>query len=74
MSLSFYLNDQRRISSPHPMHFESVFLRVCEFKKVMAELGMEISNNDSLFMGIEKRKILAKFYRIKTFELIILAF
>ena len=40
----------------------------------MAELGMEISNNDSSFMGIKNRKILAKFYRIKTVELIILAF
>ena len=40
----------------------------------MAELGMEISNNDSLFMCIKNRKILAKFYRIKTVELIILAF
>ena len=40
----------------------------------MAELGMEISNNDSLFMGIKNRKILAKFYRIKTVEIIILAF
>ena len=40
----------------------------------MAELGMEISNNDSLFMCIKNRNILAKFYRIKTIELIILAF
>ena len=30
----------------------------------MAELGMEISNNDSLLMGIKNRKLLAKFYRI----------
>ena len=30
----------------------------------MAELGMEISNNDFRFMGIKKRKIWAKFYRI----------
>ena len=40
----------------------------------MAELGMEISNNDFLFMGIKNRKILAKFYKIKTVELILLAF
>ena len=40
----------------------------------MAELGMEISNNDSLFMGIKNRKILVKFYRIKTVELFLLAF
>ena len=40
----------------------------------MAELGMEIINNDSLFMGIKNRKIFAKFYRIETVELIILAF
>ena len=30
----------------------------------MAELGMEISNNDSLLMSIKNRKLLAKFYRI----------
>ena len=30
----------------------------------MAELGMEISNNDSGLMDIKNRKILAKFYRI----------
>ena len=30
----------------------------------MAELGMEISNNDSKLMGIKKRKLWAKFYRI----------
>ena len=30
----------------------------------MAELGMVIINNDSLFMGIKNRKIWAKFYRM----------
>ena len=30
----------------------------------MAELGMEISNNDSWLMNIKKRKLWAKFYRI----------
>ena len=30
----------------------------------MAELGMEISNNDSGLMGIKNRKLLANFYRI----------
>ena len=30
----------------------------------MAELGMEISNNDPLLLGIKNRKLLAKFYRI----------
>ena len=40
----------------------------------MAELGIEISKSDSLFMYIKNRKILAKFYRIKTVELIILRF
>ena len=30
----------------------------------MSELGMEISNTDSLFMGIKNRKLRAKFYRI----------
>ena len=30
----------------------------------MAELGLEISNNDSLLMSIKNRKLLAKFYRI----------
>ena len=30
----------------------------------MAELGMEISNNDSSLMGIKNRKLRAKFYRI----------
>ena len=29
----------------------------------MAELGMEISNNDSWLMGIKNRKLWAKFYR-----------
>ena len=40
----------------------------------MAELGMGISNNDSLFMDIKNRKIFAKFHRIQIVELIILAF
>ena len=39
----------------------------------MAELGMEINNNDSKLMGIKNRKLLAKFYRIYKFELIMLA-
>ena len=30
----------------------------------MAELGMEISYNDSSPMGIKNRKLWAKFYRI----------
>ena len=30
----------------------------------MAELGMEIRNNDSSLMGIKNRKLWAKFYRI----------
>ena len=30
----------------------------------MSELGMEISNTDSLLMGIKNRKLWAKFYRI----------
>ena len=30
----------------------------------MAELGMEISNNDSRLMDIKNRKLWAKFYRI----------
>ena len=30
----------------------------------MADLGMNISNNDSYLMGIKKRKLWAKFYRI----------
>ena len=30
----------------------------------MTKLGTEIINNDSSFMGIKNRKILAKFYRI----------
>ena len=47
MSLSFYSIDHRRISLPHPLSFESLFLRVCVFETVMAELGMETSNNDS---------------------------
>ena len=40
----------------------------------MSELGTEIINNDSRFMGIKNRKIWAKYYRIKMFELIILTF
>ena len=40
----------------------------------MAEVGMEISNNDSCLMGIKNRKLCAKFCRIYMFELIILAF
>ena len=48
MSLSFYSIDHKRISLLHPLPFESVFLRVCAFETtVMAEVGMEISNNDS---------------------------
>ena len=30
----------------------------------MAELSVGISNNDSWFIGVTGRKILAKFYRI----------
>ena len=30
----------------------------------MAELGMEISNNDPWLMAIKNRKLWAKFYRI----------
>ena len=30
----------------------------------MAELGMEISNNDSSLMDIKNRKLWAEFYRI----------
>ena len=30
----------------------------------MIKLGMGIINNDSSFMGIKNREILAKFYRI----------
>ena len=47
MLLSFYFIDHKIISLPHPLPFESVFLRVCAFETVMAEVGMEISNNDS---------------------------
>ena len=64
MSLSFYSNNHRRISLPHPLPIESEFLRVCAFETVMAELGTGIINNDSWFMGIKNRKIWAKFYRI----------
>ena len=32
MSLSFHSNCHRRISLPHPLPFESVFLRVCAFE------------------------------------------
>ena len=40
----------------------------------MAELGMEISNNNSCLKNIKNRKLWTKFYRIKIFELIIIAF
>ena len=65
MSLWFYSNDHRRISLLHPLPFESViFGGMCIWDTVMAELGMKMSNNDSWLMGIENRKLLAKFYRI----------
>ena len=32
VSLSFYSNDHKKISLPHPLPFESVFLRVCAFE------------------------------------------
>ena len=60
MSLSFYSNDNRRISLPHPLPLEGV----CIWDRVMAELGMWIINNDSWFMGINSRKIWAKYYKI----------
>ena len=48
MSLSFYSNDHRRISLPHPLPVESVFLGVCAFEtKLWHKLGMELGNNDS---------------------------
>ena len=40
----------------------------------MTELGMDISNNDSCFMGISSRMIRTKFYKIYMFDLLILAF
>ena len=65
MSLSFYSIDHRRISLPHPLTFESVFFEgVCIWDTVVAELGMEFSNNDYWLMGIKNRKLWAKFYRI----------
>ena len=47
---------------------------MCIWDTIMAELGMEISNNDSWLMGIKSRKIWDKFYRIYMFGLIVLAF
>ena len=66
MSLSFYSNDQMKISSPPtPTAFwKCVIEGMWIWGTVKAELGMEISNNDSWFMSIKNRKILAKFYRI----------
>ena len=56
MSLSIYSNDQRTISSPHPLPFESVFFEgMWIWDTVMTELGIKISNNDSWFMGIHSR-------------------
>ena len=45
ISLSFYSNDHRRISLPHPLAFQSVFCGYVHLNSIMAELGMEISNN-----------------------------
>ena len=47
MSLSFCLNDNRRISLPHLLSFESVFLGRCICDTATKGLGMEISNIDS---------------------------
>ena len=60
----------------YPTHclLKVCFEGMCIRDTIMAELGMGIINNDSWFMGIKNRKIWAKFYRIKMFELIILEF
>ena len=50
---------------PPTAFWKCVFGGTWTWDRVMAELGMEISNNDSWFMDITNRKILAKFYRIK---------
>ena len=47
ISLSFYSNGHRRSFLPHPLPFENVFLGMCILDTVMAELVMEISNDDS---------------------------
>ena len=66
MSLSFYSNYNRRISffTPLTAFWKCVFEGMCIWDTVMAEIGMGIINNDSWFMGLENRKIGAKFYRI----------
>ena len=37
MSLSFYSNDHRRISVPHPLPFESMFLRLSAFETQLCQ-------------------------------------
>ena len=41
ISLSICQNDHRRIYLTHPLPFESVFLGVCAFETVMAELALK---------------------------------
>ena len=66
MSLSFYSNDHRRVSLPHPLPFESVFLGVYAFEiQFLGELGMENSKIDSWFMAITSRKIWPSFTEFK---------
>ena len=64
MSLSFYPNDHRGFFTPPTVFWKCVFGGMSIWDTVMAEYGMEISNSDSWFMGIKRRKIRAKFYRI----------
>ena len=65
MSLSLYSIDCIRISLPPPTTFwKCVFEGMFIWDRVIAELGMEISSNDSWLMGIKNRKLWAKFYRI----------
>ena len=65
---------KKNFFTPPTAFWKCVFEGMWTWDIVMAELGIEISKSDSLFMYIKNRKILAKFYRIKTVELIILRF
>ena len=60
--------------TPPTAFWKCVSEGMCIWDTVMAELGIEISNNDSWLKGTKNRKFSAKLYRTKMFELIILAF
>ena len=65
MSLSFYSNDQKNFLTPPTAFWKCVFEGMFIWDTVMAELGMEISNNDSWLIDIKKKSFGPSFTEFK---------